>query len=158
MTGENAIKKSSLRRALDCCATSAKEQAISKHNPIEEPMFAGREQLTICEIDQVQPLVATGVFQSLEPKLARSICMSPGTAADQHIMLEHVECTICLPVEHDPLGDSYLLNVRLRGLTERRGLTMLSWVSFNAESFARTASSVYAILIDRLIYSVVDRG
>lgn len=29
---------------------------------------------------------------------------------------------------------------------KREQLTMLSWVSFRAESFAKTASSVYAIL------------
>lgn len=55
-------------------------------------------------------------------------------------------------MEHHPLGNGDLTNVSVWPLRlELRELTILSWVSFKAESFASTASSVYAILIADLI-------
>jgi hypothetical protein len=54
---------------------------------------------------------------------------------------------VCIPMEHYPLGNGDLTNVSVGNRRSCGKLTILSWVSFRAESFASTASSVYAISI-----------
>ena len=89
-----------------------------------------RDKLTICKVDQVESLIAPRVFQALEPELASSVCMSP-------------VCAVRMIKQRDLDGSKpYLWN-----MTHWATVTMLSWVSLRAESFARTASSVYAILM-----------
>ena len=53
-------------------------------------------------------------------------------------------------MKHYPLGNSNLTNVSFVDGGTIGVLTILSWVSLSADSFARTASSVYAILIAEL--------
>lgn len=51
LTGEKAIRKSSLRLALDCWATSAEPSVPSKD--VRLPSLL----LTICEVYEIEPLV-----------------------------------------------------------------------------------------------------
>ena len=104
------------------------------------------ERLTICKVDQVQSLVASRIFQTLEPELSCSVRMSPvhQISIVSSILFEYFAC---IPMKHYPLGNSNLTNVSFIDGDRIGILTILSWVSLRAESFARTASSVYAILI-----------
>ena len=59
--------------------------------------------------------------------------------------------SVCIPMKHDPLGNSDLQKLELESSTQAGNkLTMLSCVSLRAESFASTASSVYAISMQGL--------
>lgn len=72
MTGENAIRKSSLRRALDCCATSVNSVSVK-----EKQHHGCAVVHTVCKINQVQPLVASRILEALKPQLTSSIRVSP---------------------------------------------------------------------------------
>lgn len=110
---------------------------------LSQKMRAFWQKLTVGKVDKIQPLITSRVFQSLKPQLARSICMSP---EDGSAHVRSGEDCVCIPMEHDPLGNSDLQRLALESSTRAgKGLTMLSCVSLRAESFASTASSVYAI-------------
>jgi hypothetical protein len=97
--------------------------------------------LTVRKVDQVQPFIASRVLEALEPELTSSVCVSPDDGS-AHCM-DRQKDSICVPVEHYPLGNCDLRSIRFgEGTRPWQVLTMLSWVSLRAESFANTASSV----------------
>lgn len=93
MTGEKATRKSSLRRALDCWATSTIPQVISIQTAISISIFRILSfsnsvarvvcMRTVCQVYQVQSLIAPRILQTLQPQLARSVCMSPTAGSVQ---------------------------------------------------------------------------
>jgi hypothetical protein len=103
---------------------------------------------TIRKVDQVQPLITSRVLQALEPKLACSICVSPESpgqytaSSDKGLAFTYLwNITHWATVTYEALESGVCTKVQ-------ELLTMLSCVSLRAESFAKTASSVYAILIE----------
>ena len=86
------------------------------------------KKLTVGKIHHVKTLGAVGIPEALQPELCSTIGMSPVCCGEKDTNAVVVAGT-------------YLWN-----MTHWATVTMLSWVSLRAESFAKTASSLYAIL------------